>query len=195
MTTTVNFYEEPLNIDYLMADVRFQFGDFEGTIFSDTMVRTSIVSAIRFLQRAWNGKYQIYRAANKLPPQPSDVPSGYFRIASLNGTADVPNTFIDGSIFRDPYAVFTDLQGFIEAVDEQAIILAAVYLLRKVQVTSSASEFISWSTEDIRYSNLGTERGLSAALADDLNNLKTYLSSKIAKPKRSSFPIQYNYMY
>jgi hypothetical protein len=192
--TLVNFYQEPLNIDYLMLDVRFQFGDFDATIFSDTMVRTAIVSAVRFLQRVWNGKYQIYRDANKLNPQPADVPAGYVRISSLNGTADVPATFIDGSIFRDPYAVFTDLQGFIEAVDEQAIILAAVYLLRKVQVTSSASEFISWSTEDIRYSNLGTERGLSSALADDLNNLNLYLRSKIGKPKRSSFPIQYDYM-
>jgi hypothetical protein len=177
-----------------MTDVRFQFGDLDGSVFSDTVIRTSIVSAVRFLQRALNGKYQIYKVADKIIPQPSDVPTGFMRVNSLHGTADIPDTFIEGNMFRDPYIVFSDMTGFIEVVDEQAIILAAVYLLRKIQVTSNVSEFISWSTEDIRYSNLGTERGLSSALADDLNNLNTYLRSKIGKPRKSSFPIQYNYM-
>jgi hypothetical protein len=186
--TAVAFNSQPTNLDYLMAPARFQFGDLTGAIFSDTIIRTALVSAISFLQRAWNGKYQTFNSRNVLSPQPSNVPSGYVRVNSLHGLADVPDTLIDGDVFRDPYAVFsTDSDTLIESLDEQAIILAASYLLRKIQLTSNSGEFMSWSTEDIKYSNLGTERGLSNLLDKDLAALNDYLRSKIAKPRKSDF--------
>lgn len=192
MSTTVAFYTEPTNLDYLMPDVRTQFGDFEGTIFSDTIIRSTIVSAVRYLQRKWNGKYQIYMEDAKLNPQPSNVPAGYIRINSLHGEADIPNTTVQGSIFRNPYIDFTaESPPLIESIDEQAIILAAVYLLRKAQVSSNVGDFLSWGTEDIRYNNLGVERGLNRLLQNDLDALNDYLKTRIARPKRSEFPIGY----
>src|SRR5687767_9568996 len=105
--TVVQFYTEPSNIDYLMSDVRFRFGDLTGDVYSDTIIRTALISAIRFLQNKFDGKYQIYTSAAKLNPQPSDVASGYIRINSLHGYADLINTYIDGDIFRDPYITFS----------------------------------------------------------------------------------------
>ncbi len=192
MTTTVTFYTEPTNMDYLMGDVRLQFGDITGDIYSDTIIRTATTSAVRYLQRSWNGKYQIFMEQGILDPQPSGVPSGYVRINSLFGQADIPLTTTIGSIFRDPYAEFTSTPPpLIESIDEQAIILAAAYLLRKAQISSSASDFVAWGTEDIRYNNLGAERGMSKLLSDDLAALNNYIRSKIAKPRRSNFPVAY----
>lgn len=192
MSTAVTFYTEPTNMDYLLGDVRMQFGDLDGSIYSDTIVRTSLISAVRYLQRSWNGKYQIYMEESQLNPQPDDVPAGYVRINSLYGVADIPSTTTVGSIFRDPYAEFSNFAPpLIESIDEQALILAATYLLRKAQISSSASDFVAWGTEDIRYNNLGAERGMSKLLSDDLDALNNYIRSKIAKPRRSEFPVAY----
>lgn len=192
MSTAVTFYTEPTNMDYLLGDVRMQFGDLDGSIFSDTIIRTSLVSAVRYLQRSWNGKYQIYMEESRLNPQPSDVPAGYIRINSLYGIVDIPNTTIVGSIFRDPYAQFNYFAPpLIESIDEQAIILAATYLLRKAQISSNASDFVAWGTEDIRYNNLGAERGMTGLLKQDKEALDSYIRSKIARPQRSTFPVTY----
>jgi len=192
MSTAVTFYTEPTNVDYLMGDVRMQFGDLDGSIYSDTIIRTGIVSAVRYLQRSWNGKYQIYMDSSLVDPQPADVPAGFKRINSLYGVADIPSTALEGTVFRDPYAQFNNFAPpLIESIDEQAIILAAAYLLRKAQISSSASDFVAWGTEDIRYNNLGAERGLSKLLSDDLAALNNYIRSKIARPRRSEFPVSY----
>lgn len=192
MTTTVTFYTEPTNLDYLMGDVRIRYGDLTGSIYSDTIVRTSLVSAIRYLQRALNGKYQVYKAADQLNPQPADVPTGYVRINSLHGVANIPNTTVEGSMFRDPYAIFShEAPPILESIDEEAVVLAAKYILRSAQISSSAADFVAWGTEDIRYNNLGSERGMGRLLEQDLNELNTYIRSKIAKPRLSTFPITY----
>jgi len=190
--TTVVFYTEPSNIDYLMPEVRFRFGDFTGDVYSDTIIRTALISAIRFLQNKFDGKYQIYTEASQVIPQPADVPSGYIRVNSLHGQADLINTYQEGDIYRDPYITFSATSPpLIEITDEEVIILAAVYLLRKAQISSNAGDFVSWSTEDIRYSNAGYERGLSGLLAQDLAALNEYIKSKLGKPKRADFPITY----
>lgn len=190
--TAVTFPVDPTNLDYLMPDTRLQLGDLTGSLFSDQIVRFGLISAIRYLQRIWNGKYQLYIDKDILNPQPSGVPSGYTRINSLHGVADIPNTYTFYSVFRDPYIQFiSNAAMIIEPIDEQAIILAAVYLLRKVQITSNVTDFVSWSTEDIKYSNLGSQRGLSQLLESDLLALNTYIASKLGKPRISKFSPQY----
>lgn len=190
--TVVVFQNSPTNLDYLMTDVRINFGDIDGSVFSDVIIRTALVSAVRLLQSKWNGKYQIYAEDMIITPQPDDVPAGYIRIASLHGRADIPEDTVVGSVFRNPYGTFTAEDNHLfESTDEQGLIFAAVYILRKMQVSSTAQEFIAWSTEDIKYSNLGIERSLGGILKDDIENLKSYLRSKIATPKRSEFPMSY----
>lgn len=188
MTTTAIFYEYPLNIDYLIVDVRLRFGDLTGSQYSDTIIRTSIVAAIKYLQTRWLSKYLVYTESIELTPQPLDISAGYKVVSTINGNAVLPDNLTDGTIFRNPSITFNSIAPTIESIDEEVIILAAVYILRRAQVSSSATTFVSWSTEDIKYSNLGTERASAALLAADLAALNAYFGSRIGKPKKSLFP-------
>ena len=192
MTTAVSFYTEETNLDYLMPSVRFVFGDLTGDMYSDMIIRTSLVNAITFIQSKWGAKYQVYLESNKVIPQPDNVPAGYILANTVNGTAYIPDNLTEGSVFRNPYLSFTQASPpVIQSDDEWGIILAATLLLRRVQTSSSLTGFVSWSTEDIRYSNLGSERGLDKLLANDLEAFTSYFATKIARPQRSTFPIGY----
>lgn len=190
MTTLVTFQTEPTNLDYLIPNVRIRFGDLTGATYSDTIIRTALVNSVGFLQPRWQSKYQIYRDSIMVDPQPDTVPSGYILANTSNGQTYIPDGLTEGDVFRNPYVIFTQPSPpVIQSEDEEAIVLGAVYLLRSVQISSSLTGFVSWSTEDIRYSNLGSQRGLSDLLARDFANLDEYFRKKIAKPQISSFPV------
>src|SRR5690606_36825475 len=78
----------------------------------------------------------------------------------------------EGSVFRNPFMQFEQpAPPTIQSTDEGIIVLAATAILLQSQYTSSAASFVSWSTEDIRYSNLGSQRGLSELLSRALNDI------------------------
>lgn len=188
MATLVTFYGEPTNLDYLMPRLRLSFGDLTGAVYSDTIMRTALVNSIEYLQKQWASKYQVYH--NDL--QTGVTGSGFVEINSSDGIGNIPSGLEDGSIFRNPYVIFTqNSPPIIESIDSEAIVLAATYLLRKTQVSSSAADFTSWRTEDISYSNLGSERSLSKLLSDDKAALDEYFRKNIARPQRSDFAIAY----
>lgn len=190
--TNVTFLTESTNLDYLIGPTRLQFGDLTGSTYSDTIIRTAIAYGIDYLQNRWAAKYQIFWEEALLNPQPSDVPTGYKRINTADGVADIPETLVEGSVFRNPYIEFTqDSPPIIANVDRPVIISAAVYMLRRSQVSSSSGVFISWSTEDIRYSNLGSERSLTKLLADDLDAINNFFGSRLGKSIKSTFPPAY----
>lgn len=192
MPTLATFYTQPTNIDHLIPTVRIMYGDIDGSIYSDTIIRTALVSAIHFLQARWDSKYQVYRESMRVSPQPDDIPSGYMQITTIHGLINVPDTLSEGDVFRNPYITFLQASlPVLESIDEMAIILAAVYILRRAQTSSNAGSFVSWSTEDIRYSNTSAERSLSKLVDTDLIALNSYFSTKIARPQRSVFPIGY----
>lgn len=186
--TMVTFYPEPLNIDYLIGDLRFNYGDFTGAIYSDTMIRTALVNGIRFLQKRWASKYQIYSddAFVAFNSDSSIVAN------TADGQATIPSGLVAGDVFRNPYITFTQPSPpTIETNDEMAIILAATYLLRKADVASSSTELVSWATEDIRFTNLSQGGLRSKLLAADKDALDDYFRKNIAKPRRSDFPVTY----
>lgn len=190
MTTTVTFNVEPTNLDHLMASVRLRYGDLTGAVYSDTVIRTALVNAVSFLQPRWQSKYQVYSDTLAVDPQPVTAPSGYVYANTYHGQAYIPAGLAEGSVFRNPFVTFTqESPPVLQSEDEEAIVLAAVYLLRSTQVSSSISSFVSWSTEDIRYSNAGGQRGLSDLLARDLLNLDTYFKRRLARPQVSTFPV------
>lgn len=192
MTTNVTFYSGAINLDYLMTDVRLTFGDLDGSVYSDTIIRTGIVNAVKYLQRKWQNKYQVFTESIIDTPQPAVIPDGMVWANTADGQGFIPEDLAEGSAFRNPFVVFTQPSPpIVESGDETAIVLAATYLLRRSQVSSSVISFVSWSTEDIRYSNLGSERGLSGLLESDLLALNDYFQSRIAQPQRSEFPIAY----
>ena len=192
MTTTVTFYTEPLNVDFLMQELRMEFGDIDGSVYSDTTIRTALVNAVSALQRRWNHKYQVYRFILALDPQPVNVPTGYIAANTAMGISYIPSGLNEGDIFREPRVSFTQASPpIIESVDERAIVLQAVYILRKVQVSSNSIDLISWSTEDIRYSNTERGRSITKLLEQDKNALDDYFRKSIAKPKILNFPVHF----
>lgn len=191
MPTAVVYYDEPRNIDYLIGSVRLNFGDLEGAVYSDTIIRTAIINAVRFLQRKWGSKYQIYDTTILVSPQPTDVPIGFVLANTVDGQVYIPANLNPGDIFRNPYVTFSSLAPVIQSDDETAIILAATYLLRKAQVSSSSDELVSWSTEDIRFTNLSKERSVSKLLEEDSKALDDYFRRKLARPVRVEYPIGY----
>jgi hypothetical protein len=189
MPSSVTYYEDPLNIDYLMPAVRMAVGDLIGDIFSDTTIRTSIVYAVTFLQKRWASKYQVFSELLLVDPQPDDVPVGFMRINAVGGFVDIPDSFVNGDVFRNPYLVFSqEMPPIIQSNDEMGIVLAAKILLRRIQISSSATSFISWSTEDVRFSNLGAERSLTKLLEVDLTDLEAFFKQSLATPIKIEFP-------
>lgn len=192
MATAVTFYTEETNLDFLMPVARITFGDLTGSTYSDTVIRTALVSSVTLLASRWQSKYQVFRDDLVVSPQPVTTPSGYVYTNTVHGQAYIPDGLVEGSVFRNPFVEFTQsAPPVIQTEDEMALVLGAVLLLRKAQVSSSLAGFVSWSTEDIRYSNLGSERGLDKLLAGDILALDTYFITRIAKPRRSEFPIAY----
>jgi hypothetical protein len=190
MPTDVTFITEPTNLDYLMPNVRVEIGDFTGTVFSDEMVRTSLTYGIMYLQSKWASKYQAFWDRIVIEPQPDDVPAGFVYANTTHGRAYIPSGLAQGSAFRNPFLEFQqDSPPTIQSEDEGIIIIAATYLLRGSQYSSSASAFVSWSTEDIRYSNLGSERGLTALMLRDANAIDAYFRKGIGKAQISAFPL------
>jgi hypothetical protein len=190
MSTLVTFYIEPTNLDSLIAPLRLKFGDLTGSVYSDTIMRTALVSGVDMLHKRWQGKYQVYNDEMLVNPQPSNVPAGYVYANTADGQAYIPEGLVNGDIFRNPFMSFPQTSPpIIQAEDRVAIILAARYILRVSQISSSVGSFVSWGTEDIRYSNLGSERGLSKLVESDLKELDDYFKSSIAIPQISSFPV------
>lgn len=192
MPTTVTFYTEPTNLDYLMTDVRLIFGDLTGAVYTDPILRTALINGVKYLQRKWQSKYQVYTSELTDIAQPPEIPAGMIWANTVDGQGFIPSGLTEGSVFRNPFLVITQPSPpVITSEDETAITLAATYLLRRSQVSSSVTAFVSWSTEDIRYSNLGSERGLNKLLDSDLKALEDYFANRIARPQRSEFPIAY----
>lgn len=191
MATSVVFYTEPTNLDYLLPDLRFHFGDLTGAKYSDQIMRTALINGVKYLQKKWSSKYQIFSDDILVSPQ-GDVPTGYVRVNTSDGEAFIPSGLAQGSIFRNPYISFIQSSPpVLESDDEMAIILAATYLLRKMQTSSSADSLISWQTEDIRYSNLAAGRTIEKILEADKQALDDYFRKKLAKPIKSTFPMNY----
>lgn len=190
--TVAFFYTEPTNMDHMLGDLRMIYGDVEATIYSDTIMRTALVNGVKYLQRRWLSKYQVYTSTLSVDPQPDNVPNGYVYANTIHGQAYIPSGLAEGSVFRNGFVTFTQTSPpIIQSEDEIAILLAAKLLLRRSQIASSATAFVSWKTEDIGYSNLGSERSLSKILESDQKELDDYFRSKIAQPQRSDFALSF----
>jgi hypothetical protein len=194
--TTVTFYEDELNIDYVIPHVRIQFGDYTGESFSDTIIRSTIIGAVKTLERRWNSKYQVYHSNLLTDPQPDSPPAGYVYAQTQNGDAYIPSGLSNGDVFRNPYIDF-DVGNTTSAVflplDETAVILQTVYLLHKVGLTSSADDLVSWSTEDIRFTNLSKDRAKRALLEDARAELDNHFKQRLGTPKTLTIPKLYRW--
>ncbi len=193
------FITQPSNIDYLLDNIRFRLGDFEGTQYSTTLLRTALVNAVKYLQPRWNSKYQVYSSTSAVVPQPATTPAGYINVSTTHGDADIINDRGDGTvytvndIFRNPFITFTQTEGIFEQYDEEAVVLAALYLTHTAKLTGNSDTFVSWRTEDLSYSNLGGERARQVLLSSITEELNRLFKDKIARPSVQQFAPQTGY--
>lgn len=193
------FITQPSNIDYLIDSVRFRLGDFEGTQFSTTLIRTAIIAGVRNLMPKWNSKYQLFTDNTRIDPQPVDIPAGYIYIATTHGNATIANDRGDGTayvkddVFRNPYITFTQSTGLFEGADEEAVVLSAALATHIAKLTNSADSFVSFKTEDLAYSNLGGERARQELMTILNRELQALFKTRIAAPKIQSFYVQGTY--
>jgi hypothetical protein len=185
MITTVN------NMDYLIEPVRMRLGDFEGTLYSDALIRTALVNSIKFLQKRWRSKYQILNSGMIAEQQPSGLlEQGYIWVSTTNGYTFLSVGFEVNDVFRNPFLEFDQPEPpVIEQNDEDAIILAAAYLVHLGKLTSSSSTFVSWSTEDIKYTNSESSKSMKVVLDALMSELNTLFKTRIAQPKATRQPL------
>ena len=152
------------NLDELIIYVRLKIGDTDSTAYryTDSWIRSSLVSAIHFLQKWFNYKYllddfnNVYRNTNY----------GYF-------------------IFDE------DTYGIIESGDYPIITIAAAYILLEGSLQNSAWNFSSWRDAEISYSNLESSRAKTNMLDRLWNELQGYLkppTKRLAQSRKASLP-------
>lgn len=177
------------NVDYLIDPVRLRLGDFDGTVYSTTLVRTAIISAVKYLQKRWKSKYQVVTSGTYTGDN-TTAPSGFAQANTVDGTAYIPYGLDNNDVFRNPFVVFTqEGSPVVEQNDEDAIVLATAYIIHLAKLTNSSSTFVSWSTEDIRFTNTtaaNTMRSVLEALQTELN---TVFATRIAQPVVSRQPL------
>lgn len=179
------------NLDYLIDGIKLRLGDFDGTINSDALVRTAIVNAVKFLQKRWRSKYQIWTSGLIAPTQPEHAEDqGFYWASTVNGYAFMPKDLNENDVFRNPFLEFEQPSPpIVEQSDEEAISITAVYLIHLAKLTSNSQTFVSWSTEDIRYTNSESSKSMSHVLDHLLSELETLFKTRIAQPRATRQPL------
>jgi hypothetical protein len=166
------FVTVPSNVDYLIDDLRLYLGDLDGSEYSKTIVRTSLLNGVKYLMPKWNKKYLIYT-------EDMLVASGVLRGPDGNVILSYqPNEY---DVFRNSYATFySERPPDIEQQDEAAILLAAAIILRKSKLTSNNPGF-TWTTPDLSYSNIEQSRMGRLLIQQDVDALNAFFKFRLGK--------------
>lgn len=206
------FVNYPINIDYLIIDLRIHIGDTESTKYSDSFLRTSMINGIRMLQRRWDNRYYIFNESMVVENLPdgvvrkSDFESGnysyvkyivpnmyhYIKVGDI--ATVLPKNFVEYNIFRNPNQVFSDTVNYLKeyghviaAEDEYIVVLASAIIFRKSLLSSSSPNFQTWEDGEFRYSNLGAERAMTTLLENDMKELENLFKKRLAGSVKSLF--------
>lgn len=179
------------NVDYLIEPVKIRLGDFDGTQYSDSLVRTGVINGVKFLQKRWRSKYQVFASGLISADQPSGAADqGLIWCSTVNGYAFLDLNLMENDVFRNPFLEFQQPSPpIVEQDDEDALVLAAMYLIHLAKLTSSASTFVSWSTEDLRYTNSESSRSMKLVLETILSELNVLFKTRVAMPKATRQPL------
>jgi hypothetical protein len=168
-----------------------RLGDFEGTVYSNALIRTALVNAVKFLQKRWRSKYQVLSSGMIAEVQPSGfAEQGLIWVSTTNGYSFISAGFEVNDVFRNPFLEFDQPSPpVVEQNDEDAIVLAATYLVHLGKLTSSSATFVSWSTEDIKYTNSESSRSMKVVLDTLMTELNVLFKTRIAQPKATRQPL------
>lgn len=177
------------NVDYMIDSVRLRLGDFEGTVYSDTIIRTALISAVKFLQKRWRSKYQVV-SSNTYTGNDEFAPAGFSEASTIDGLGFIPMGLSENDVFRSPYIDFKQANPPVfEQNDEDAIVIAATYIIHLAKLTNSSSAFVSWSTEDIRFTNTTAANTMRSVLETLQKELDVLFATRIAQPVVSRQPL------
>lgn len=179
----------PTNTDYLIDSVRLQVGDTESTRFSDSLIRSAIITGIKFLQKRWKNRYMVYASGVVQNPQPADLPvvAGYVYANLPEGTGLIPTGLAENDIFRNPFYSFVDPGVAISQEDEYPIILAASIILQRAKFMSSSSVFQNWSDGEFSFSNVASARAYESSIGALTSELDLYFKRRLVGATRTSF--------
>jgi hypothetical protein len=178
------------NIDYLIDSVRLHVGDTDSTRFSDSLIRSALVTGVKMLQRRWKNRYLVYASGVVQVPQP-DLPAvaGYVYATLPEGTGLIPVDLAENDVFRNPFYTFTDNQALISQEDEYPIILAAAIILHRAKFMSTSAVFQSWSDGEFSFSNIASARAYESSLAGLIGELDAYFKKRLYGATRTSFAV------
>lgn len=169
------------NLDYLIVPVRMHVGDINNQTFSNSLILTSLVFSVKYLQNRWSNRYLIYNSSMLVSGTTINTPDGQCTLDTLPGVNDV---------FRNCAVTFaSDGTPVIDQDDEFPVILAAAILLRRSVITSSLNTFSNWSTPDLSFSNVSSYRALIDMINMDMKALDEFFKKRLAAPQKQSFPI------
>ena len=155
-------------------------------MYSDEIVLEALVNAVYYSQKFWNSRYQVF--VSGIINQDIPAPSGYITVNSSYGPAVVPEDIAVNDVFRNPYTTFSqDEPPTIQSVDDEGLVLTAVFLLRRLQLTNSFDAFTSWRTEDVQYSGIAAGNNLNSLLRNDEAAMKEFFRKAIGKASLSHF--------
>lgn len=200
----------PTNIDYLIDDVRIRIGDLEEDRFSDTIIRSALISSIKTLQKKWNARYLVFSEGtivNTLPSgvyyrtdydalvasgvvidNPTIVESGYVYAALPHGYGIIPSGLRENDVFRNPYQTFSDVSpAVVTQGDETPVVLQACVILQTSHMTSSAESFMSWSDGEFSASSITSGKIYESLLKDVRDELKEYFKQRLAQAQKEFF--------
>jgi len=174
-----------------MDSVRIRLGDYDGTLYSDALLRTSLVASVKFLQKRWKSKYQIVNSNTYIGNIGEETPpAGMAAASTIEGVGYIPAGLNVNDAFRNPFITFTQsYPPVLEQNDEDAIVLATAYMVHLAKLTSTSSTFVSWSTEDIRFTNTAASASMKVVLETLLQELNVLFATRIATPVVSRLPL------
>lgn len=163
------------NLDYLIPFLRLRLNNATDlNQYSDSLLRTALVSSINYLAPKWNWKYFVYTP---------EMNRGTM-IETPSGPIEAPPGLAAYDVVRNPSASFKmSPPPVIEQQDEPIIVLAASILIRQALLASSTSVFTNWSTPDFAYSNVASSRAILDVLQSEREELNALLHV-YAKPLR-----------
>jgi len=179
----------PVNIEYLVDDVRLRVGDIPKKLYSDTVIRSALIAGVKMLQRRWHNRYLVYTDEMLVTPTPAGTPAGYVVVNTPEGTSTIASGFVTGDVFRNPFEIFAGLQStVIDQQDEWPVILAASVMLANARISSNVDTFQNWSDGEYSFSNVASARALDSMLDRDARLLDEYFKKRLGQPLRGHFP-------
>ena len=180
------FITYPLNVDYLMLDVRMRIGDLDATRYSASIVRSAIIGGVKMLQRRWGLRYLIFDE-NAVVPNVS-APEGFLPVSIGGAIKYVASGLANNDVYRNPDLEYAyGSYPIISQEDEYVVVLAASIILRTSQLTSSAETFQIWSDGEYSCSNASKAKALSGLVDSDIAELDRLFKSRLRGAGRGSF--------